>query len=363
MKRIGILTYHKSYNCGAVLQAHALQLAVQRLGYDCCVVDYGHIGEASRFLFRSSGFRPFLGAVKRFVLSLGVEDAKRRSYLRFREREMRLSPHYVKTSDIPVLQYHRFVTGSDQVWHPVISEGEAAYFLDFADDRQKVAYAPSFGVEVLPAEFEAVCRNWLPLIPALSAREEAGQRLIRRLTGRDVPIVCDPTLLLSADDYGRMEAPCRRKKPYVCVYAIGEHPWMTEVAVQVARERGLEVVMIVGGGFAQWRFRRGVRYRSAVGPAEFLSYLHHAEFVVTNSFHGTVFSLIYQKPFYACANTNGANSRIETLLRHVGLEARLLARASDDRVTCQCSVDFSQSSRRLDVLREGSLTFLRQALD
>jgi len=235
----------------------------------------------------------------------------------FRRNHLRLSSsQFWDRNKIPVDDYGALVVGSDQIWYPGNNES-GAYLLDFAKNVPRIAYAPSLGLDTIPDSFVDFYRNELQKFSALSVREKSGQELIKSLIGRDIPIVCDPTLLLDVEDYHPLETPRLFERPYVCVYAMRKHPWMLSVARRIAKKKGLSILWIQGEEMVQWRFRRGIYFRPCTGPCEFLSYLRHAEYVITNSFHGMAFSLIYQKQFLVCANAtlaNGTNSRMETLL-------------------------------------------------
>ncbi len=341
--KIGILTFHHSLNCGAALQAWALQSALRKLGFDARIVNYGKIGWEVGRCFRADTPRHFAGslysAVKTFLLTFGVEAYRRHLYRRFMRRQMGLG-RQVSKADVLTGDFTHLVVGSDQVWHPCINEGDDVYFLAGAPDRvRRVAYAPSFGVDTFDAGLERKMSGWLSRFDALSVREPQGAEIVRRLCGREASVVCDPTLLLPRIDY---EAAERRphfavRGKYVAVYTVCGHPWAEKAALEIGGRMGIPVVHLPVGMSARWHLPGKVRRLTAFGPSEWLWLIRHAEHVITNSFHGTVFSLLHHRPFTVALNGRPSDVRMETLLKDTGMESRL----------CR-SLDEAASSPRLD---------------
>lgn len=364
--KIGILTFHHSLNCGAALQAWALQSALRKLGFDARIVNYGKIGWEAGCRFRCDTLRHLAGslysAVKTFVLTFGVEAYRRRLYRRFMRRQMGLG-RQVSKADVLTGDFTHLVVGSDQVWHPCINEGDDVYFLAGASAGvRRIAYAPSFGVDAFDADLERKMSGWLSRFDALSVREPQGAEIVRRLCGREASVVCDPTLLLPQSDYEAVE---RRphfavRGKYVAVYTVCGHPWAEKAALEIGGRMGLPVVHLPGGQPARWYGKGDVRRVSALGPAEWLWFIRHADFVVTNSFHGTVFSLLFHRPFLVAANNVASDARMQTLLAGTGCEPRLV-RAEGDALPTE-----EPDWRRVDVSvkhqAETGCAYIRSAL-
>lgn len=232
----------------------------------------------------------------------------------------------VKKDEINKSGYTHLIVGSDQVWHPVINEGDDAYFLaDVPDGVKRISYAPSFGVDEFDQKLEQKMAGWLARFDALSVREPQGAAIVKRLCGREAAVVCDPTLLLERVDYEAIESKPRfgLPKKYIAVYTVCGHPWAESAAIGLGKKMGLPVVHLPGGQLARWYLPGKAKRVTALGPAEWLWFIHHAEYVVTNSFHGTVFSLVYHRPFTVALNGRASDARMLSLLDSVGVNDRV----------------------------------------
>ncbi len=224
--KIGILTFHHSLNCGAALQAWALQTYLRQNGFDAEIVNYGKIGWPNKYHLSVGSLRSLIGSIRRNVLTLfssfGIESYRRSLYKRFLQDEMKIGCS-VSKRQINERGYTHLITGSDQVWHPIINEGDETYFIANASEGVKrISYAPSFGVDKFDAELEARMSEWLKKFDAISVREPEGAEIVKRLSGRDAEVVCDPTLLLGRKAYEAIERKPRFGLPekYIAVYTI-----------------------------------------------------------------------------------------------------------------------------------------------
>lgn len=364
MKRIGIITYHRSQNYGAQLQAYATRTALEQLGHRAEVIDCNHIGEQKKlFHWNFRNLKAFLGACRNNMLSLVCEKKRWRKFAEFSEHHIGLSAPCPTRAALEQLcaDYDAVITGSDQVWHPQICEGNTAFFLDLPlRSEQKIAYAPSFGVAKY-SEAEAQC--YMPLIQNighLSVREEAGQALIRKHLHREAPLVLDPTMLLTKEDWSALATPARYQR-YLLYFTILDEPPGTDAMVRrIAAERGLRIVRI---GSLKDLLKRDFINARASSPQEFLGLVRDAELVVTSSFHGTVFSILFEKDFLCVLNNNDRNSRLETLAAQLGTESRLVRRVAHFTLAAAPEkTDYAAVRARLAARREESLQFLRNAL-
>lgn len=365
MKRIGIITYHRSRNYGAQLQAYASRVTLEKMGYKAEVIDCNHIGQTkSIFSWHFRDFRGLCGALRNNLLACVSERKRAKLFAEFSRTAIGVSaPCHTKDElERQCRNYDAVITGSDQVWHPQICEGNTAFFLDLPLKReQKIAYAPSFGVSEYT---EAEVQRYMPLIndiAHLSAREKVGQELILRHTGREATLVLDPTMLLTREDWERLAKPAPYKKPYLFYFTILNEPAGLDTLVRrIAAERGLQIVRI---GSLKDLLKRGFINARANGPREFLGLVRDADFVVTSSFHGTVFSILFEKDFLCILNNNNRNSRLETLTEQTGLREQLVRHVSSyDFRHDYHHPDYRASALRISRLREASLNFLRQAL-
>lgn len=358
---IGIVTLHGALNYGAVLQEFALQEAIKRCGGNVEIINYrsATVDRPYRLidLRRVRGPRTAASemsrAKSRVLRKLRFSD--------FSSRYLNLSKS-VSWDQLPSLnsRYSSFVAGSDQVWNPDFASEDSAYFLSFADEpRKKSAYAPSFGVSEIPPHLAERYRALLSDFSTLSVRETTASRIVHGLTGRAVPVVLDPTLLLSPADWRRVSREQSLPQPYVLLYTASRSKALESVAQAISRERGLRVVHIDGGAAS----RRKFRVISSPHPGTWLWYFLNADVVLTNTFHGTAFSVNFGRQFYVDLPAGSArNSRIADLLSSFELGHRVL---SERRVVDLASdkIDYGGVVKKLKSARTDSLGFLRSIVD
>ena len=291
-----------------------------------------------------------------------------RMYRKFRQFEKERMVRYPRTAlsdprELSALRerYGAVICGSDQVWNPDITGRDLSYFLNFCDENTKrVAYAPSFGISEFSADFSEAIRGDLEKFHALSVREAPGQTLLLDLLGKDVPLVCDPTLLMDAGEWSQVEKPHPAGEgEYILYYTIRSSGTLWNRCKAFAREKGLKIVAVGGNPLKQWREKNGnIRYAVDISPEQWLYLVHHARYVFTNSFHGTAFSINYRRDFYV-EFSSLTNSRLEQITRTLGLCAQVLTEApiSGD------AVDYTVAEQVLGQMRKASLEYLSGALN
>lgn len=361
--KIGIITYHRSQNYGAQLQAYASRMALNKMGYEADVLDCNTIGDAPLFEWHFHSLRAIIGSFKYNLLRLLFDRKRIKRFRNFSENMIGISSPCLSQEDLrkKVEELDYVITGSDQVWNPQICEGQTCFFLDFPiKSWKKIAYAPSFGVsDYTQAEVE----KYIPLIEDikhLSVREERGREIIKKYTGRNAKIVVDPTMLLTKEDWNKITKSSKYKK-YIFYFTILDEQSGTDALVkQIAKERNLEIVRI--GGVRDILEKDYVNARES-GPQEFLGLVRDADFVVTSSFHGTVFSILFEKQFLCVLNNNNRNSRMETLTNFLGLSNRLVYNPSE--YNYKDAFNKIEYSKVIDLLKEKrieSLSFFKESI-
>lgn len=331
MKKVGVITYHRAFSYGAQLQAYALASYLKMEGFDAEVIDYSDIGEGKR---PGVSFRTIKGFVKSFisyVLSIPNEDKRRERFAYFLNNYIPKSvKRYPTAESLQGIEseYDFFITGSDQVWCPIINLGDLNFLLDFVKEkRKKIAYAASFGVSQLESSNFAAYKNCLSSFKTILIREKDGQSLVEEMLGCKPEIVLDPTFLIPATQWEDMAvSPFPADEKYILCFKIITAPPVYNQYIQALHKlTGYKVVHIDSA----YRYKpvRGTLY-SKGGPLELLGLIRNAAIVVTNSFHGTVFSIIFKKPFFTILNENGRNSRMIELTGTFGLEHRLVDQSS-----------------------------------
>ena len=249
--------------------------------------------------------------------------------------------------------YDCFVCGSDQVWNRT----KGVYFLNFAEEKKRVAFAASFGISELPEYLRIAYKKWLEGIPYLSVREEAGAAIIRELTGREAPVLPDPTLCLTAEQWKTIERkPDFAEGQYVLTYFLGNETNQYRRYIEAyAKAHSASIVNLLD-------LREPEYY--AADPAEFVWLVRHARAMFTDSFHGTVFSLLFHTPFVVFdrmeSGGTSMGSRLETLLRMTDMENRRFGQVAVSAVE---DIGFAASDEAIAERAAEARAFLQRALD
>ena len=363
--RIGISTFHRAYNCGAVLQAWALANILGQMGHDVSFPDCNAVGEISPWpeLWRPSvlgKLRNFLGWLVSLVRTRFLPFVTRRRYRKFIDAHLRHVPCTV--AELP-RRYDLLVVGSDQVWSERCAGSELPLFLGetVAPSLPLVGYSVSIGDRPLP---EAAVRRLRDALARRFRRVSFREEALARQLASDEPVTCDPTLLLDAAEYAPVACPQRLEKgDYVFLYGVSDVGVVWPAALRLARAKGLRLVAV---GFVSHELCRekGVRVIPSAAPDVFLAYLRDAKFVVASSFHGCVFSILFGKRFLNLygEETKGEDGRQAHLLRELGLLGhRLPVAASDAAMLRAWDLDYDVSAR-LAEMRTKSLAYLRDAI-
>ena len=376
--KIGILTFHFAFNQGAVLQCYAMQKYLESQGHEAYVIDYR---PRYHTVMHSARRNPFVYAhvfwkknkkqkiLKRVYVSgrsfarcivwnvTGVDRKNETAFHRFCEKNLRLTCTYKSLKQLKKdpPDFDAYISGSDQVWNPDLlgQEFDKAYFLDFGQkETKRITYAVSMG-KVHDNETLSQLRNLCKDLDAISLREYSEDDVAA--IGRDAHICIDPTFLLDAADYADIESDNVEDSPYIFVYGFETNNLLREAVEKAAKKFNCQII----NGSPKWLSLDGdVKTASGYGPDRFLSLIKNSECVITNSFHGTAFSIIYQKDFITVPHST-RGKRMEDLLGKMGLQYRLYGRPefSLDR-----GIPYSDVQDKVKVLRSHSAEYLNLAL-
>lgn len=354
--KIGILTFHRALNYGAILQSYALQQVLEQAGFDACILDY-------RCAFIEKLYRPFdirySGSpsewVKKTIKSPQLWK-KRNAFAQFTGDHLRLSPKCGESSLPGAAQdYNLLITGSDQVFNPHTTGGDLAYFLPFSVPGRKIAYAASLGYDGFPPEYRQRCVEALEDFDAISVREISGVQPVAEAWGRPVEWAVDPVLLLPPEQWSALwKKPRNVPEKYVLAYMMEGSRYTVNRARALAKEKNCALVC-VNPTLKQQIHCRDFRLLTAASVEEFVWLMAHAEAVVTNSFHGTAFSLVFRRAFYAEISNEKRGTRIRDLLEQTGLTHRLLP-------GCGGSICWDAVEEQLENMREHSRAWLMKAI-
>ncbi len=354
MLKIGIITIHSDLNYGAALQAYALCSYLRDSGYDAKIINYIKIPNSPRVY-------PFPKNI-----AYKIMNAPRLNRYRSFIKPL-LSDKTYNSVDEVVNNFDEdfdiLLSGSDQIWNPVcggLGKINPVYYLSFADKNRykKIAYASSIGSYIFNDEEKTSLRKWLLEYSHLSTREIAGAEHLISILNRDVKVVLDPTLLLDKKRWSNVANSTSIKDKYVIVYYIDEIDEVVEYARKIADKNGWKVALFTNAMSKHLGVDINVRF---CGPAEFLGLFVNAEYVVTNSFHGTAFAVNFQKEFISVIKRSSPQ-RAQTLLNNVGLPERLLTDINDvDKLPDH--IDYTEPTKKLELLRADSVDYLLNAIE
>ena len=311
-KLFGILTFHNANNYGAALQAYALQRFLRDIYGDGLVdvIDYKCAGVRKQDSLRDYVARQ---GVIRGTVRYSLAHSRIKKIAAFCRENMSLSKQISTRKELPDIaaDYEVIISGSDQVWNRKWTGGEDTYLQDFHNDnRKKVSYAASFGLAQLPSEWVDDYRRLLGDFSHISVREEPGKNIVRSLLNRESDVHLDPTLLHTRANWNAVAEKSKSKhsRKFVLAYMVPYQKSVHAKAKELAKRNGLDLLVVCKS------LRNLFRKNAAVD--EVVSMFRDAEYVVTNSFHGTAFSIIYQKKFIIeLDNKWGYNIRSAQLIK------------------------------------------------
>lgn len=360
--KTGTVTWISFRNFGTYLQAYALQKALQNLGCDNKVIDDAKVVAA----FPKKKFSPI-----RMLRSIPWLFPKRAEFNRRSAEAAALYEDFKNTCidtdkswssrEELASAYDTFIAGSDQIWSPTACFDDY-YYLGFTD-RKKVAYAPSLGTTVYPDDRVELARPFLEKFSNLSVREPQGAALLKEKFGLDAQVVADPTVLLTREDWDKLTTEqTSSEKPYALCYFLTYNQAYIDYAKEYCKRRGLAMKLLV----VRHDFVGLGADEVYTGPVGFLNGVKGAEAVLTDSFHATIFSMIFEKQFYTFKRfKDGAvvsqNSRVENLLSKVGLSERLLDETS--AVKDDAAIPYDEVHAAMSQMRSESLDYLKNALN
>lgn len=361
MAKVGIVTQPLLGNYGGILQNYALQTVLRRLGHEPVTIDY---------ISPTKWYRYLLSTLKTIVLY--PFPSRRRNFVKWEWCPVRenilidkfINEHISKTGYvyrynsklISKLGISAVIVGSDQIWRPKYNPDLKDLYLDFLKKKKitKIAYAASFGtseLEYTPKNIRT-CSEAAKQLDAVSVREMSGINLCRDYFGIDAVEVLDPTLLLTADDYCELAADRHRSKDsYLGVYILDRKPETDSLLKEIKRLSGLTNIRLI------------TENDKDSAPQDWIAMIRDAGFVVTDSFHATVFSIIFRKDFITLCNRDRGADRFTSLLNPLGLMDRLVDRDCKElKIIAAQKIDWEKVSDQLGEQREHSINFLKNNL-
>ena len=376
--KIALISYHNAPNYGTMLQAYALYYALKKLGYDSEYISYD---------YSLRGWRRYFSIFKTIVLhpSFLFNKLRRKKekdeFDFFKDREFdniinlmndwyeKYIPHTDVMYNCATIKqinsiYDNFIVGSDQTWSPFMSKTYSSFcfnFLQFVKkNKKKSSYAPSFGTLNLSESYLDKISYALKSFSNISCREKQGAEIISKKLGREVFHVLDPTLLLTPEDWSMVSSPIDMPDKYILCYILGERQCISDFAEQLGNKTSLPVYYILTRPF----YLSKKNLLSNVGPGEFISLISRATYVCTDSFHGTIFSINFNVPFFSFNKRDKSslindNDRMLNILKDFGLENRF---SENTEIVNLDDIDFGDTSEMLLKRRAESISYLNKLI-
>lgn len=367
--KIGILTYQYAMNYGALLQAYALKTYLDNAGYDVEILNYDTSYLYARHRSVNARIKSSAWSI---VKSLLGARKKKKNFDIFRNEYLKLNDNSISSKDelikyISDKSFDAFIVGSDQVWNPEINGFDDTYYLNFTDSALKVSYAASFGVASLnEADLDTILEN-LKTFSAISVREKTGLEILKAINQR-IDVVLDPVFLPDISTWDRLAGsePCVKGEYMLCYVMPGDTELenkIEDIALQYKKVTGNQVIFL--GRKEYKKLKKDGKDMVSASPGEFVNLFKNAGIVITNSFHGTAFSIIYNKKFYSLVNrrlkgNKQLGSRVIDLLSELDIPERAID--SDGEYNFNCQIEFNNVNERLIELKNSSKEFLNKAL-
>lgn len=366
--KVGILTFHNAINYGAILQVYALKHSVQKIGLSAEVINYQNIHVSD--MAKKRKIKKYLNPKKiaKFLLLDIPFNKKIKSFGDFSKKYLELNEKIISREDLKILnnKYDKFIVGSDQVWNIKITNYDTTYMLDFVEENyKKTSYAASIGIKDLNEKDKNYFKHNLNKFSNISVRENEAKNLLytNELVEKSkiIHTVLDPTLLLNKEEWANtfnLAVTENQREKYMLVYAFLDYNYLKEIAIDIAKKKNLKIYWIT----ASLEYDKKIKYIRDSSPIQFLELFYHADYILTNSFHGTAFAINFNKDFNVelLVSNSKVNSRMENLLKLMDLNDRIVSEKNG--IYTSKMINYERVNNILENERNNSLNYLQNAL-
>lgn len=347
--KIGILTFHRAHNYGAVLQAYALQTYLQSLNHTVEFIDYRNeelLNVYKWFDFNRFKTRHLNNIYKELKLILPREK-RFKKFDEFINRYLNLSP-----KEYSLNSYDVIIIGSDQVWNTNLTNGfDNMYWGNFKinNNCKLVSYAASMQDKILNDNISRI-KKYLNNFTYISVREDSIAKTLNSITNKNISVVIDPTLLLSKNQWNNLCGEKMIKEPYLLLYQVRKDNKAKRIAEMIAQKRNLRLIYLSAG-----IDKNNSHEVATAGPLDFINLFKHADFTVCTSFHGTVFSIIFNIPFCSVLLNDGKDNRVKDLLYKLNLKERGVENYNDAILN---DINWENVHNCLSILKDNSKKYI-----
>lgn len=356
--KIGIITYHNANNYGAVLQTYALQKILSDIGHDVEIINY----TADKLLKEYSNFRLYSKTLKGLISAVLYYPYRRSRALKFdqfRKKHLILnSEQNINKDDLRLIQkeYDYIITGSDQVWNPEVTDYDNSYFLDFVDDGKKIAFAASLGTNQPTNKQEETYQKMIRGYHLKSVREDDSAAFLSSLLGESVPAICDPVFMLTKQKWEEIyNLKPKDEPPFIFVYCLHEKS-AYKYAEKLAQKKNMKIICMP----TSLKDMINGKKDFTASVYAFLNYVYNAEYVITDSFHATAFSIIFNKPLEIIMKKDypQLNGRLISVAKKFDIEHSLNNDTSRDPYRL-INIDYNRVNIIIEKERERAFSFLK----
>lgn len=349
-KKVGIITLIGNYNFGNRLQNYALQETIKNLGFECLTLKNQPYSNTKKYYF----LRVIKNSLTNILTSKKQNDERIKNFEEF-DKQVNFYHKKITVFNLSKTNFDYYVVGSDQVWNPYFGGLREVDLLTNIDPQKRISYSASFGIDEIPDSKIKILQSELKQFKSISVREVQGKQIIEKILGRnDVEVVLDPTMLISAEKWENIS-----KKPkqlttnkFILNYFLGNlSEQRTNEIIKFAKENNCEIINILDKNSPFYN----------CGPAEFLYLEKNAFLICTDSFHSSVFAILFNRPFIVYdreeKNLKNMKSRIDTLLETFDLQKQKY----NGKLCLNC--DYNKANKILKKEKNKAIDFLKKALD
>ena len=367
MKKVAIITRHSVANYGSILQSYATQKAFENLGFECFIINYSKEEEKGLNLAKTLCYNSKKWSKNLFtrivysIIQTPNYFVAYKKFEKFRAHLLNQTIEYTSFEDLksnpPIADI--YCTGSDQVWGKIGRDKiDKTYFLEFVPENSKcISYAASIGTSSISQEMVKYFQKYLKKYGKILVREKSAVDILEKIGFKNTEMVLDPTLLLDCNQWENLTTIKPSNKKYILVYQLHDNKKMEIYCKRMSKILGLKLIRICPSFQSLFRTGNGVLLPT---PSEFLSYIKNAEYIITDSFHGTVFSIIFNKEFVDIMPKD-TSTRIENLLELFDLKNRILKNYEDFSIFDK-KINYDYVNEKLVAERTKSIEKLLKAI-
>lgn len=372
MKKVGLITYHASHNIGSMLQTYAMQhILNEKYKMDVEIINFS--SKAQQNMYSMLPKVKSIKGVARILINLmtyPVLKSRFNDYENFIKSKFNMTEvFYEEESELAELSdtYDYIIAGSDQIWNVNCEDFSDAYFIPFKTKAKKISYAPSLGGKnILNSNVDLGKYNsYINDFDSLSVREVNGKKWLEKLSGRNFEIVADPTILIERQVWDKLANPVDIDGDYIFFYGVPFSPETYDVVCEISKKLNLPVYMLDAKSYIyRGNFMRGINLWGHCSPSDYLGLIKNAKLVITTSFHGSIFSTVFRKNFWAVTfkETNIDDDRIATLFEQLNLKERLIYLEDHNKYDLLSEVDYSLYDDNIKKFKDRSFSFLDNSL-